>query len=144
MSGFETFQSQRGREAAKATQGENLARLATVISTADSTGWGEFVVPERVDFGLAFIEMPAISHGVSLDGSKLVPTRFPHCDGGVYEWDISPKGLYRGAWVWITVETRGAQLATDVLDDPGYEIVHHFTFVGTAMKDIPAYLLKDS
>lgn len=142
MSGFEIVRSNRARRATEDATRENTGRLATFMEEFVSTGFGEFVVPDRVEFELAFTERPAVSYGYSMDGALLVPTRFPHCGGGVYEWDVSPSGLYLGAWLIVTVDTKSPQLYTDVVEDPGYTIVHDFTFTGYAIKNIPAHLLN--
>ncbi len=127
---------------------ENSARLAHSFGKFNTTGWGEFLPEDKVDFAGLYLERPAVSYGASFadddEVEKLVTTRYPRCGGVVVRWDKTEKGLYKGAWVAIWVEDRSpfAELTTPDTDMT-YEIVHDFTFLGVATKPIPAALKGD-
>lgn len=134
------------REAWSHQTGENSARGAWAWGTVTSKGWGEFAIKKVIDFGLTFVTDPIVSYGWVLgDDDKLVDGRFPRVDGGVTRWRKDKRGFYTGAYVMITVATVDPMImpTTDVSSDPGYSIEHHFTFYGTALKDINADMFKD-
>lgn len=116
-------------------QAENSGRHAVVMGTFNTTGWGEVAFEDRVNFGLRFIEVPTITYSMYIDGDTLVDTRFPRCQGGVYKWQKDKRGLYIGAFCFVTVETK-SPFVTTTEPEPGYSIVHHFTFQGQAIKVI--------
>lgn len=147
---------------------ENSSRLAYCHLTFTTSGWGEFKVPDAVRFTCTFIERPAISAGLSIDGDALVETRFPRVTAGVYKWVQDVDGFYIGAHVFFVVETMGVQLETSVAtDDPGslpagatytareksnvdrakadpkYDLVHDLQFSGIGIKALPSYLLDN-
>jgi hypothetical protein len=119
---------------------ENASRLAHSFGEFETTGWGEFRFETAIMFESPYVERPSVSYGWSLiedEGEKIRDTRFPRCSGGVVMWDVNDRGLYRGAWVLVTVEDRSALIAPTVPDpDPDYTIIHDFTFLGVMMKDI--------
>lgn len=120
---------------------ENSARLAESQAFFSTHGWGEFKIPEVVRFNCTFIERPAVSSGLSIDGDVLVPTRFPRVTAGVYRWLQDTKGFYIGAWVFFVVDTQSPFITTTVSVDPGYDLIHDITFSGKAGKILPADLL---
>ena len=126
-------------------QDENGARLAWSYAKVSSTGWGEFRIPDMVRFSVSFVEEPFLTYGNYVDSNVLVDTRFPHALGGVYRWNtvVAADGSLRwtGAWVYLVVETRGVQVTSVVPTDPNYQMEHHFTFAGIAIKDVPVQLL---
>jgi hypothetical protein len=133
------------RDAWTGQTAENSSRLAFAWGTFTSTGWGELAYPEPVDFGLTFVEEPIVAYGFALvGGDKLVDNRFPRAQGGVYEWRIDGRGFYIGAHVFACVETVSALITAPYGDpDPNYELKHHFTFSGIALKDIGADRFRD-
>jgi hypothetical protein len=147
---------------------ENSARLAYCHLTFTTSGWGEFKVPDAVRFTCTFAERPAVSHGLSIDGDDLVPTRFPRVTAGVYKWVQDVDDFYIGAHVFFVVETMGLQLETSVqtldpvtmpagatftareqsnLDrakkDPKYDLIHDLQFTGIGIKALPSYLVDN-
>jgi hypothetical protein len=136
--GFQASELRRGQ--IDATR-ENTARLAISQCSFTSHGWGEFKVPEVAYFTSTFIERPSVSCGSSIDGDLLIPTRFPRVTAGVYRWLTDVKGFYTGAWVYFTIDTQSPYIATTVIADPGYDLIHDVTFIGVAIKALPAHLL---
>lgn len=115
---------------------ENSARQASVWVTAISTGWGEFVLEDEIDFGVTFVEPPMVGYGMVADQSTdLVETRYPKAHGGVYRWKTDDNGHCIGATVFVVVDTMSPELEPAV-EDPGYQLEHHFHFSGIALKDI--------
>ncbi len=124
---------------------ENGARLAHSFGVYETSGWGEFESEDAIVFDAPYLERPSVSYGASLldddDTAKVRDTRFPRCSGIVKDWDIDKNGLYRAAWVLVVVEDQSPFVEpTDPDPDPDYNIVHDFTFLGTAMKDIPPFM----
>lgn len=123
---------------------ENSSRFAHCLATATTTGWGEFNMEDAITFDAPFIKRPSFTSGASLldddEAAKLRDTRFPRVSAVVKTWDISPKGLYLGAWVLVTVEDRSALIEPTIPDtDPNYTIVHDFVFLGVAIKMLPTF-----
>lgn len=156
--GFAALQRQRGQLQRDA---ENAARYASSFVSYKTTGWGQFLAPDAQYFTTTFVERPFVSHAFSLDGDDLVDGRYPRVTAGVHKWLIDGDGFYRGAWLFFVIETLGVQsqptyvlpqsesdtvglvsVPVPIPADPNYEILHDFTFTGTAMKAIPAYLLE--
>lgn len=133
------FSAQLRRDAQRAEQRENSARLATSSTIVTSTGAGEYRVPDRLTFGCVFTNEPSVSHGFAINqdaGDDLLDGQFPRVSAGVYKWDIDQRGLYLGCWVFVAVDIpSGATTPIYVLD-------HTFLFAAVAIKDLPAYLLK--
>ena len=121
---------------------ENSSRLASCRLTFETHGWGEVMLPNVQYFGGAFIDIPSVATGFALDGDTLVPTRFPRVTAGVYRWLQDRQGFYVGAWVFIVVDTQSPYIATTINSDPGYDMLHDFTFTGVATKALPAHLLE--
>lgn len=125
------------RQAATDSQRENSGRLAFTLAEAVSTGFGDFLLPDQVTFDVDYIEMPHLMHAPVVDGDTLVENRFPRVTCGVYRWNVNSRGLYVGAWVYITVDTMSSQYLVGG-PDPGYLITHQLTFAGQALKWAPA------
>lgn len=119
------------REAWKSQIAENGARLAWAWGSANTTGQGQVVFEDIIEFGLAFTAKPHFSYGCEVlnrsdfvddsGNAQVVPT----ASGCVYEWRKDSRDLYTGAWV-----------AVNVVADGTIRIDHHFTFVGVAIKDL--------
>lgn len=133
---LETWRGTEERRGLLAQNYENSTRLGWALGGATTTGWGEFEIPERVDFDMNFIQEPHMHYGYSVDSDTLVATRFPRSWGFVARWDINADGHYVGFWPGIVVDTQSYALPT-AEPEPGYTIKHYFTFIGTAMKDLP-------
>ncbi len=103
---------------------------------------GEYADESAVDFGLAFFNQPRVSHGCCLteDSDELKDGFFPQTTGGVYQWDINEKGLYVGAWLFMTVVHE--EELDDEEDPVVYVVQHDFTFAGIGMKDVSKKLLN--
>lgn len=121
---------------------ENSSRLATSRLTFTTHGWGEIKLPDVSYFSGTFIERPGVATGFCIDGDALVPTRFPRVTAGVYKWLQDSSGFYIGAWVFLVVDTQSSFIETTVAADPGYDLIHDFTFTGVATKALPAHLLE--
>lgn len=124
---------------------ENASRLAHAFGTWETTGWGEFAPEEAIVFDSPYLYRPSVSYGASLlsddDTAELRVTRFPRSTGMVKDWDRDKNGFYRAAWVIICVEDRSSFIApTEPDPDPNYNIVHDFTFLGVAFKDVLPHL----
>jgi hypothetical protein len=121
----------------------NSARLATAVGFIDTNGWGEFQNEDVIEFGVTYIEEPAMSYGYAIDGDDLVDLRFPRAWGGVYAWDRDTRGFYTGAYVFLIVDTKSVEDIADVPTEiPSYHLNHYFTFSGIAMKTLPDDLLN--
>lgn len=142
----------RERESWTRQVAENSARLAFASGPVITTGWGENLIEEMIDFGCTFIEQPTAHHGYALsddddDEETLVLGRFPRAHGFVRAWEtFTDNGVkhYTGAWVAIIVDSIGpAQEIPFPFNDPGYTLEHSFIFSGIAIKDVPAFLADD-
>lgn len=146
------------REAWNSQVAQNSARTAWAWGQANSHGFGEFLIPDPIMFGLTFVYQPNVAHGWAMaDDDQLVDERYPRCDGGVVSWIQDSNDHYVGAHVLVTVATadpiiaaqyamlqalglglEGEESLTPFTDhfseDPGYDITHDFTFVGLAYK----------
>jgi hypothetical protein len=123
---------------------ENSGRIAEAFARFRSTGQGSIEFPERVDFGLTFIEEPYMSYGFQVDlddlddlmeneaGTKTPP--IPVCSGCVTAWDRDARGFYTGAWVAVAV---WFPYESNVWPDLDVEIFHHYSFKAVAFKDVP-------
>lgn len=130
----------RRREDAR--HAENRARLAMAFAEFDSTGQGTVEFGEVADFGVTFLEKPSVSTGVEIDVDELAElldlddeanVPMPHVTAYVVDWDLDDKGFYVGAYVAATVSFPDPSVSVEV----PVALVHHFTFAGTAIKDIP-------
>lgn len=147
-----------GREDWAAQTRENSARGAWAFGTAQSGGWGEFMFPKPIMFGLTFLREPFTSYGHALvDDNQLVDNRFPRCTGGVARWVQDSRDFYIGAHVFVTVGTSDPILsaaslwnqqmlvppvASAYVDEVNYDIVHHWMFFGLSIKDINAQMFE--
>jgi len=123
---------------------ENSGRVAEAFARMRSTGLGSIEFPERVDFGLTFIEEPYMSYGTYLDlddlddkleneaGTTTPP--MPICSGFVTDWDRDDRGFYVGAWVGVRI---WFPYEANVWPELEVEMFHHFSFKAVAIKDVP-------
>lgn len=121
---------------------ENRARLALAFAEFDSTGQGAVEFGEMADFGVTFLEKPSVSTGVEIDIDALAElleldddedVPLPHVTSFVTDWDLDDKGFYVGAYVAAAVSFADPLISVEV----PVSVVHHFTFAGVAIKDIP-------
>jgi hypothetical protein len=125
----------RGELANRRQVAENGMRLAFSWGFASTSGWGEFEIPDAVEFDCAFIDEPAVTYGYSLDGDKLVKKRFPRAWGGVSKWLQDERGFFVGAHVFVVVDTLSpAEIAGVPEADPNYDLDHTWQFAGTGIK----------
>jgi hypothetical protein len=146
------------REAWNSQVSQNSARTAWAWGQANSHGFGEFLIPDPIMFGLTFVYQPNVAHGWAMvDDDQLDDGRFPRCGGGVVAWIQDSNDHYIGAHVLVTVATADPVMASlaalqqalegingttgkpfneGFSQDPGYDITHSFTFVGMSYKAV--------
>lgn len=117
------------REAKRQQVAENSGRLAFAYGQSTTTGSGQLVHPEQIDFGCTFVERPMFSYGFVVIETEVAfdddAAYFPASSGFVFEYQQDERGLYIGAHVGVRVDAGD----NDVLE-------HHFTFQGIAIKDL--------
>lgn len=132
MTYTETLQA---RADARSRNSENRGRMAHVSTTYVTTGIGTFEFQDRMDFGLTYIEKPAVHYGTEIDSDDVRdalvltdndPITLPQCTGSVTKWDVDANGHYVGAWCTVAIA-----FTADVI------VTHHFSFMAIAIKDIP-------
>lgn len=121
---------------------ENSARLATEYHKLESTGQGSLEYPDYLAFDITFVEEPYITYGCQIDLDELgelqltdptdptITPELPQATGFVTQWDQDDRDFYTGAWVAVAVNYPSGAI-WDV------HMMHHFTFTGIAMKDVP-------
>lgn len=121
---------------------ENSARLAQSFALFETTGQGAIEFPKRVNFDLTFVERPYLTYASEIDLEALGdllelgegPTPpLPSVSGFVTEWDVDARGFYTGCWCAAGVYFHDITVPVDA----AVHMMHHFTFTGMAMKDIP-------
>lgn len=138
---FDDLEHRRGRIE---QVNENSGRMAEAFARFRSVGQGSIEFPDRVDFGLTFIEEPYMSFGSFVDTDALdellgdtsgnLPPQLPLCSGYVTDWDRDDRGFYVGAWVGVRV---WFPYEAGVWPDAEVEMFHHYTFKAVAIKDVP-------
>lgn len=127
-------------------QRENAARLARAYVSTETTGWGEIIKSDVLEFGCTFLTEPTFTTGTVVRGDSSGPTgqlvtgRFPRVSTGVWRWQNDEKGYYTGAYVFFVVETIGFQVSTGVYpttSDPSYTLAHNMVFEAVAYKNFP-------
>ena len=88
---------------------------------ADAVEGGDEPVP--LWFGVSFVARPAVTYGASLRMCRLPASGFPRCFGGIWKWRVTTKGMYIGAFAWVSVDC-----------DTDLGITHSFGFAGNALK----------
>lgn len=128
---------------------ENSARLAHAFSSFTTNGQGTIQYEHRVDFGLTFVEEPAVSYGSYVDIDELAEllgiedsddAKLPLVSGFVSAWDQDERDFFTGCWVsvrvWFPPEDAVPFDAAPAVD-------HHFTFAAVGMKDVPVDVEDD-
>lgn len=129
------------RAAEQARHRENHGRLASVHASFTTTGQGTVQFEKRINFGLTYIHRPYMAYGTLIDPEAIQdalglgpndPVSFPQATGYVCEWDIDDRDRYVGAWCGVAV-------VLPVGMDPlaPIELTHQFTFLATALKNVP-------
>jgi hypothetical protein len=88
---------------------------------------------ELIDFGLVFEGPPFFSYGVEVQpGEALVADDYPEITAGVREWQLSEVEIderatpfYRGAYLWISIQSKSA-----------YRLRFRLSFEGTSMRNV--------
>lgn len=111
---------------------ENSARQAWSYAELTTHGVGEVQHATVVPFDCTFIQRPRVTSGWSIDGDTLVDGFFPTVSAGVWKWQTDSRGFYLGAYVCFVIG-----------GDPGYDLLHDFTFSGIALKDLPSHLADE-
>jgi len=120
---------------------QNTARLVKTQAHYRTSGVGEFRDETYIAFDCTFVELPCFTSGFSVESSTdVVAGRFPRVSVGVYDWRTNTRGFYTGAWIFFVVDTAGFLEDAQV----NYDIVHHLSWEGIGMKDLPGYLLEDA
>lgn len=122
---------------------DNAGKVANAFGFFQSTGQGQVICEDVIDFGCIFLERPGVSHGYALSETspELIVGAFPKAWGGVTEWVRDKDGFYQGAYVFLCVETFSFFPAES--SDPGYELDHTFTFTGMALKRLSTELFEE-
>jgi len=124
------FAALQGQQAKRNQVIENSGRHAIDEITCESTGSGHFLQSAPAMFEMPFVQRPQIYYGHYVDGSQLNTSSLPSITGGVFKWVQDYRGFFLGAQVYYVV-TGLAQIVVE----------HHFTFSGTAIKDVSPDLL---
>ncbi len=152
----ELFEDLELRRAEVERHRENSTRLAQAYGRFTSNGQGSIVFPDRLGFGLTFIEEPYTSWCPMIDVDELEDlldnsqasrmqgqsnvAAFPMITPYVVDWDQDDRGFYVGAWCGVRVWWPPTDA---VLTTASPEIVHNFTFTGKAIKDVPLEMEGD-
>jgi hypothetical protein len=81
-------------------QGARVGRSKHKVRTK---GRGDLRIASPVNFALTFVEEPIFTSGVALTGGNLVEHLYPLATVGVYQWKRDSRGMYVGAYVWVSV-----------------------------------------
>lgn len=117
---------------------ENAARVAEQWYRVQSSGVGVFRVPEPIIFDTPFLEEPVFTFGASLVRK---PADFLDLLGsaGVWQWRRDVKGMYVGAYYYLSV-TRGETLIgqAGLTPPPARAVImsHNLVFKGMSFKDL--------
>jgi hypothetical protein len=144
------FHQQLGRQGFVDSVAENSGRHAISYGSFTTTGSGEIVNPDPLQFNVPFVHMPAVAYSYYVDDEDLIDTRWPRCWGGVLGWETTNSDdcdLYVAATAFVIVETTTFEQVTDNTDEINYTIRHFFTFNGVALKfvttDFASMQIKD-
>lgn len=145
---WRSLEAQRSRlEQAK----ENTGRLARHAVSYTSHGYGDILIPDPVTFDCLFIAEPSVVTGAAIESPTPAIGKIPIITAGVYEWDIDDSGLYRGAYLFVSVISRESGVANSVLrSEPlrtsvgtNFTINHHWVFETVALKKAPEHVLQN-
>lgn len=130
------FQQQRARQEQVR---QNSGRLARHALTYTTHGYGDVLIPNPIRFDCLFISEPSVVTGFAVASPRIKAGEFPLVSAGVYDWDTDSNGMYRGAYIFMSIDTnKGASNKS-----PLYEIHHHFVFETIALKQLPDHVLND-
>lgn len=139
---------------------ENSARLAMVWGSSTTTGSGSILFEDAIEFGITFIEQPMVSYGTVLLNPDavmdLANAVLPLATGMVVEWVRDANDFWVGAHVALSVQLPMPETPPDDTEMTfeayadgisaaalsyattanAIQMEHHFTFAGTAMKDV--------
>lgn len=103
---------------------DNAARDARLALLYETRGYGERKLTTPVSFGITFTEEPVFTHGMFVADHTLIPGRFPMGIVGVWDWQISNRGHWIGAYLFFNVYGVAGRLNW------------HLKFEGEAMKAV--------
>lgn len=122
-------------QARRSAIAENSARPARVRMTYVTVGPGEVALTTPMMFGTTFLEEPSVACGHILSDQP-VPGDYPQVTTGVWcgpsqpgrtdVWARDNRGYIIGFYPYMVISASRA-----------YRIQHHWTFEGTALKNIP-------
>lgn len=103
---------------------DNAARDARLGLLYESRGFGERKLETPVPFGIAFTEEPIFTQGMFVADHTLIKGSFPLGIVGVWKWQLSSRGHWIGAYLFINVYGIAGRLNW------------HLKFEGEAMKAV--------
>jgi hypothetical protein len=131
---------------------ENTARLAQEFHKFDTAGQGSMEFADSAKFDITFVEEPYVTFASAIDldawaellgiEDPNVTPPMPVVSGFVTEWDQDHRDFYVGAWLGVSVYFPAVGTIT-VPAEAMPELVHHFTFTGIALKDVPLDVRDD-
>ncbi len=122
------------------TRMNNRNRHAVAEMTYLSTGTGQVRFAQPLDFPVRFRTEPQFATGSGVRSNPHAKLwHDPRGSGGVRAWVRDKNGLYTGAYVWLRVDMDPITPGSDLLLPPqDCQVVHYLTFMGIAVKDLPA------
>lgn len=81
----------------------NSARDTDARFVFETSGTGERKVLKPISFGITFVEMPLFTYGLAVADHNLVDGAFPYGNAGVWDWHMSSKGYWIGAFMFFIV-----------------------------------------
>lgn len=83
----------------------NAATDASLRLTYETRGYGERKVAKPIVFGITFLERPTFASGLTVADRTLVDGSFPMGAVMVWDWHLSSRGHWIGAYVAFNVFT---------------------------------------
>lgn len=98
------WQEQQNFESKRAALIAQGARVGRSVHKVFTKGRGDVRVAQPVTFALTFCEEPIFTAGLALGGGQpLVEHLYPLATVGVYKWQRDSRGMYVGAYLWVSV-----------------------------------------
>jgi hypothetical protein len=111
VTAWQEQQAAQARRDAMVAAGAATGRSVHKVFT---TGRGDIRIASPVKFSLTFTEQPFFTSGCVLHAGSLVDHLYPTATVGVWKWQRDSRGMYTGAYIWVTVGAGlNAQFAGD-------------------------------